>query len=63
MATFKELADCVSAKSAAPDEDRLTISLHRLQLFRWWKKQEGGKEMEVVDREAEAHPRMLQEAT
>ena len=49
MATFKELADCMSAKSATPDEDRLTISLHRLQLFRWWKKQ-GGKEKSSIEK-------------
>ena len=49
MATFKELADCMSAKSATPDEDSLTISLHRLQLFRWWKKQ-GGKEKSSIEK-------------
>ena len=49
MATFKELADCMSTKSATPDEDRLTISLHRLQLFRWWKKQ-GGKEKSSIEK-------------
>ena len=49
MATFKELADCMSAKSATPDEDRLTISLRRLQLFRWWKKQ-GGKEKSSIEK-------------
>ena len=49
MATFKELADCMSAKSATPDEDRLTISLHRLQLFRWWKKQ-GGEEKSSIEK-------------
>ena len=49
MATFKELADCMSAKSATPDEDRLTISLHHLQLFRWWKKQ-GGKEKLSIEK-------------
>ena len=49
MATFKVLADCMSAKSATPDEDRLTISLHRLQLFRWWKKQ-GGKEKSSIEK-------------
>ena len=49
MATFKELADCMSAKSATPDEDGLTISLRRLQLFRWWKKQ-GGKEKSSIEK-------------
>ena len=57
MATFKELADCMSAKSATPDEDRLTISLHRLQLFRWWKKQ-GGKEKSSIEK-PRLTPRML----
>ena len=49
MASFRELADCMSAKSATPDENRMTISLHRLQLFRWWRKQ-GGKEKSSIEK-------------
>ena len=49
MATFKELADCMSSKSATPDEARMSINLHCHQLFRWWKKQ-GGKEKSSIEK-------------
>ena len=49
MSNFQELADCMNAKSAAPDESRMTISIHRLQLYRWWKK-EGGTEKSSIEK-------------
>ena len=42
-ATFKELADQMNLKSEAEGETRATLSLHMLQLNRWFQEQ-GGKE-------------------
>ena len=48
-ATFKELADCMSAKSATPDETRMSFTIHPHQLYRWWKKC-GGKEKSSIEK-------------
>ena len=40
-ATYQELADKMNSKSAAPSEFWETLSLHRLQLFRWFQSSNG----------------------
>jgi hypothetical protein len=53
MASFQEIADCMNAKSATPDEPRTTVTLHRLQLFSVV--EEAGRERKIVDRKTEAN--------
>ena len=41
QASFEDLANCMCEKSDAPGEDRPTLTLHPLQVYRWFKKQNG----------------------
>ena len=40
-ATYQELADEMNVKSSSPSDPRPTLSLHRLQLFRWFHENHG----------------------
>ena len=48
-ATFDELATSMNAKSAVESESRPTLSLHKLQVYRWFRKN-GGKEISAKEK-------------
>jgi len=48
-ATWQEFVEIINLKSAAPGEERPTLSISRKQLARWFQKN-GGKEVSVVER-------------
>ena len=49
LATFSELSETMNKKSATQEEDRPTLTLHRLQVYRWWKKNKG-KELSAKEK-------------
>jgi hypothetical protein len=48
LATYRELSECINARSAAPGEGRPTLSISRRQLADWFLGQ-GGKEVSPIE--------------